>query len=91
MPSPTEHDRDGYEASELARGLPEARAEETAARTVREHRRLEGRTPNRTTQGTGNPNVPLAGAREGRARQSREGAGYSGALEAESIRVRPPN
>jgi hypothetical protein len=41
------------------RGMNEARAEEIAARTVNKHRRLEGRTPNRTTQGTGNPNRPL--------------------------------
>ncbi len=32
------------------------RAEEIAARTVNKQRRAEGRTPNRTTQGTGNPN-----------------------------------
>ncbi len=32
------------------------RAEEIAARTVNKQRRSEGRTPNRTTQGTGNPN-----------------------------------
>ena len=31
-------------------------AEEIAARTVNKHRREEGRTPNRKTQGTGNPN-----------------------------------
>jgi hypothetical protein len=30
-------------------------AEEIAARTVNKHRREEGRTPNRRTQGTGNP------------------------------------
>jgi plasmid stabilization system protein ParE len=32
------------------------RAEEIAARTVNKGRREEGRTPNRSTQGTGNPN-----------------------------------
>ena len=38
------------------RGASEDRAEEIAARTVNKGRREEGRTPNRTTQGTGNPN-----------------------------------
>lgn len=42
--------------SSLERGMPEERAEEIAARTVNKGRREEGRTPNRTTQGTGNPN-----------------------------------
>ena len=37
------------------RGTPEERAEEIAARTVNKGRRQEGRTPNRRTQGTGNP------------------------------------
>jgi len=34
-------------------------AQEIAARTVNKQRRQEGRTPNKTTQGTGNPNRPL--------------------------------
>jgi hypothetical protein len=38
------------------RGVGEDRAKEIAARTVNKDRREEGRTPNRTTQGTGNPN-----------------------------------
>jgi plasmid stabilization system protein ParE len=38
------------------RGTSKGRAEELAARTVNKGRREEGRTPNRTTQGTGNPN-----------------------------------
>jgi plasmid stabilization system protein ParE len=38
------------------RGVSEDRAKEIAARTVNKDRREEGRTPNRTTQGTGNPN-----------------------------------
>lgn len=38
------------------RGKSKDRAEEIAARTVNKQRRSEGRTPNRTTQGTGNPN-----------------------------------
>lgn len=45
--------------SSLERGMPEERAEEVAARTVNKGRRLEGRTPNKTTQGTGNPNRGL--------------------------------
>ncbi len=42
--------------SSRERGMSEDRAEEIAARTVNKGRREEGRTPNRTTQGTGNPN-----------------------------------
>jgi len=45
--------------SALERGRSEDRAEEIAARVVNKQRREEGRTPNRTTQGTGNPNSPL--------------------------------
>jgi|SRR5690606_28947577 len=37
------------------RGTSTKRAKEIAARTVNKQRRNEGRTPNRTTQGTGNP------------------------------------
>lgn len=46
--------------SELERGESEERAEEIAARTVNKQRREEGRTPNRRTQGTGNPNAALS-------------------------------
>ncbi len=42
------------------RGENEDTAEEIAARTVNKQRREEGRTPNKRTQGTGNPNVPLS-------------------------------
>lgn len=62
MPSWSDKDQRQYEHvrdSEEERGVPEDRAEEIAARTVNKHRREEGRTPNRTTQGTGNPNTPL--------------------------------
>lgn len=38
------------------RGSSTDRAEEIAARTVNKSRREEGRTPQRATQGTGNPN-----------------------------------
>ena len=42
--------------SSRERGMSKDRAEEIAARTVNKGRREEGRTPNKTTQGTGNPN-----------------------------------
>lgn len=41
------------------RGVPTGKAKEIAARTVNKQRRSEGKTPNKTTQGTGNPNRPL--------------------------------
>lgn len=41
--------------SELDRGHTNDRAEEIAARTVNQQRRLEGRTPDERTSGTGNP------------------------------------
>jgi hypothetical protein len=62
MPAWSEHDEDQYEAiksSELNRGVATAEAKEIAARTVNKRRRTEGRTPNRRTMGTGNPNQPL--------------------------------
>lgn len=62
MPSWTDKDRRQYEhikESALERGTPEERAEEIAARTVNKERREEGRTPNKTTQGTGNPRRAL--------------------------------
>ncbi|HSE88754.1 MAG TPA: Rho termination factor N-terminal domain-containing protein [Candidatus Binatia bacterium] len=45
--------------SSLRRGMKVRRAKEIAARTVNKTRRERGRTPNRTSQGTGNPNQPL--------------------------------
>jgi plasmid stabilization system protein ParE len=45
--------------SAVERGQDESRAKEIAARTVNKQRRQEGRTPNKTTQGTGNPNKRL--------------------------------
>ena len=45
--------------SEKARGASTDRAGEIAARTVNKQRREEGRTPNRRTQGTGNPDTAL--------------------------------
>ena len=46
---------DHIKERELDRGLDTDRAEEIAARTVNKQRREEGRTPNKRTQGTGNP------------------------------------
>jgi len=62
MPSWTEKDDRQYEhikESLLERGKSEAGAAEIAARTTNKQRRVEGRTPNKTTQGTGNPNSGL--------------------------------
>jgi plasmid stabilization system protein ParE len=42
------------------RGASTRRAKEIAARTTNKTRREQGRTPNKTTQGTGNPNRSLA-------------------------------
>lgn len=41
------------------RGESTKRAKEIAARTVNKRRREEGRTPNKSTQGTGNPRRSL--------------------------------
>jgi plasmid stabilization system protein ParE len=62
MPSWTDKDERQYEHikdATLERGLSEDKAEEIAARTVNKQRRVEGRTPNKRTQGTGNPNRRL--------------------------------
>ena len=45
--------------SQQQRGQSEERAKEIAARTTNKQRRKEHRTPNKTTQGTGNPHTPL--------------------------------
>ncbi|NNJ27565.1 Rho termination factor N-terminal domain-containing protein [Alienimonas chondri] len=50
---------DHIKQSELDDGTSEDRAEEIAGRTVNKQRRSEGRTPNKKTQGTGNPNTSL--------------------------------
>lgn len=47
------------EESAKKRGASTGRAKEIAARTVNKTRREQGRTPNRRTQGTGNPNSSL--------------------------------
>jgi len=59
MPEWSNKDERKYEhikESARERGASEDRAQEIAARTVNKGRREEGRTPNRSTQGTGNPN-----------------------------------
>ena len=56
----SEKDKRQYEHvkdSTMASGDSEDDAQEIAARTVNKQRREEGRTPNKTTQGTGNPNL----------------------------------
>ena len=54
-----ERQYDHVKDSSRERGMSEDRAEEIAARTVNKQRREEGRTPNRRTMGTGNPNRSL--------------------------------
>ena len=61
-------------------GVPEDRAEEIAARTVNKQRRLDGRTENRRTQGTGNPNSPLMEHTGDELTNPGEGTGHSGPL-----------
>ncbi len=50
-----EHIRDSAKEG----GKSTSRAEEIAARTVNKQRREEGRTPNKASQGTGNPHTGL--------------------------------
>lgn len=62
MPSWTKKDERQYEhikdsAQDGGKSAEDAKA--IAARTVNKHRREEGRTPNKKTQGTGNPNASL--------------------------------
>jgi cobalamin biosynthesis Mg chelatase CobN len=45
--------------NQVERGVEPTLAQEIAARTVNKQRRQSGRTPNRRSQGTGNPNSPL--------------------------------
>jgi hypothetical protein len=54
-----ERQYDHVKKSAMERGRSEDRAEEIAARTVNKQRRTDGRTPNKETQGTGNPNNRL--------------------------------
>lgn len=62
MPEWRDKDERQYEhvkESVLDQGKSEETAKEVAARTVNKQRREEGRTPNKTTQGTGNPSTSL--------------------------------
>ncbi len=62
MPQWTKKEERQYEhikESSKERGKSPRRAKEIAARTVNKQRRQRGETPNKRTQGTGNPNVPL--------------------------------
>ncbi|MEJ8566194.1 Rho termination factor N-terminal domain-containing protein [Elongatibacter sediminis] len=54
-----ERQYDHIRKSQRQRGKSESQAREIAARTVNQQRREEGRTPNSTTRGTGNPNTRL--------------------------------
>ncbi len=54
-----ERQYDHVEESAKDRGRSEERAKEIAARTVNKQRREEGRTPNQTTSGKGNPHTSL--------------------------------
>lgn len=54
-----ERQYDHVKESALDRGKSKKKAQEIAARTVNKQRRKEGRTPNKRTQGTGNPNRSL--------------------------------
>ncbi|MEZ5568642.1 MAG: Rho termination factor N-terminal domain-containing protein [Halioglobus sp.] len=58
----TDKDRRMYEhisRDQQRRGKNGGKADAIAARTVNKQRRSEGRTPNDTSQGTGNPNTRL--------------------------------
>jgi len=62
MPAWTKKDERQFEkvkGSVRKKGASEKLAEEIAARTVNKQRRREGRTPTKTTQGTGNPRRSL--------------------------------
>lgn len=63
MPSAwTKKDERQYEkikSSSRRRGKSQSRAKEIAARTVNKRRRQEGRTPQKATQGSGNPTTGL--------------------------------
>lgn len=62
MPSWTKKDERQYEAirdQQIDDGKKKNKAKEIAARTVNKRRRKEGRVPNKTTMGTGNPKAGL--------------------------------
>lgn len=62
MPEWTSKEERQYEdikESSKKRGIPVKRAKQIAARTVNKQRRKRGETPNKRTEGTGNPNRGL--------------------------------
>lgn len=61
-PAWTAKDERQYEkivSAQMHGGMNEDQARKIAAATVNKQRRKEQRTPNKTTQGTGNPRLPL--------------------------------
>jgi plasmid stabilization system protein ParE len=63
MPSWSDKEERQYEhikENSKKRGASAKRAKAIAARTVNKQRRESGKTPNKKTQGTGNPNKGLA-------------------------------
>jgi hypothetical protein len=81
MPEWTAKDKRQYEHvkdSELKGGSSEDEAAEIAGKTVNKHRRKEGRTPNKTTQGTGNPNTHLKNRTVAELRNLAANAGIAG-------------
>lgn len=64
MPKPwtnkDERQYDHIKQSVVEGGASLSEAKEIAARTVNKQRRVEGKTSNRRTMGTGNPKLPLA-------------------------------
>lgn len=68
MPDWSKKDERQYEhikESSAKRGVSKGRSKQIAARTVNKRRREEGRTPNKRTQGTGNPNRGLEARSKG--------------------------
>ncbi|MEX1215670.1 Rho termination factor N-terminal domain-containing protein [Saccharospirillum sp.] len=57
--SKDERQYENIKQTQQQRGKNKEQAKEIAAATVNKQRRQEGRTPNKTTQGTGNPNSNL--------------------------------
>lgn len=57
--SKDERQYENIKRTQQQQGKSKEQAKEIAAATVNKQRRQEGRTPNKTTQGTGNPNSRL--------------------------------
>lgn len=64
--------------SEKQRGRSDERAEEIAARTVNKQRQREGRTSQKHSSGTGNPNTPLDERTVGELRNRAKELGIAG-------------